>query len=294
VNTTTQYVSEEEITLRDVTADIFSRRYYILAAMLVLGSGGLALGLIKTKEYQSQIVVAPVSADSGHSGGLGALASQYGDLASLAGVSSPGASKKNESVAVLQSELLTETYITQQNLLPVLRNESWITRVRRWMGYEPKPLTLWQANQLFKKSVRTVRDDKLTGLIYLTITWKDPVVAAKWANDIVNLTNSYLRDKAIREAERNIGYLNEQAAKTNILEARQAVFALLKDELNNEMLAKGREDYALKVIDPAFAPEKPSSFGGLVLAIFGLIIGFVLSILAILAKRVFGNALAPR
>ena len=286
--------TDEEITLRDITKDVLSNRFYILAAMLVLGVGGLILGMVRTREYQAQIIVAPVAADSGHGSGLGALASQYGDLASLAGVSSPGTNKKNESVAVLQSELLTETYIKDQNLLPVLRTDSWLTRLQSSMGRQNKPLTLWQANQFFKKNVRTVRDDKLTGLIYVTITWKDPVLAAKWANDIVNLTNSYLRDKAIREAERNIGYLNEQAAKTNIIEARQAVFALLKDELNNEMLAKGREDYALKVIDPAFVPEKPSSFGGLVLSIFGLIIGLVLAILVILARRVFRNALSPR
>lgn len=291
MNATALNETEEVITLGDLLNDIRSGRYYVLAAMLTLAVGGFVLGLVKAKEYQAQIVIAPVGVDSGRSGALGALASQYGDLASLAGVSSPGASKKNESLAVLQSELLTETYIQDQDLLPVLRVDSWISHILNSVGLQSAPLTLWQANQIFKKNIRTVRDDKLTGMIFLTITWKDPVVAAKWANDLVKLTNSYLREKAIREAERHIGYLNEQAAKTNIIEARQAVFALLKDELNNEMLAKGREDYALKVIDPAFAPEKPSSFGKAVLALFGLTIGFVLSIFYILARRVFRNAL---
>lgn len=291
MNTTASNDTEKDITLRDLIADTVSARYYILVTMLVLAVGGFVLGLVKVKEYQAQIVVAPVASSSGSGGGIGALASQYGDLASLAGVSSPAASKKNESVAVLQSELLTETYIKDHNLLPVLHVDSWLTPIGKLIGHQRRPLTLWQANQFFKKNIRTVRDDKLTGMIFVTITWTDPAVAAQWANDLVSLTNSYLRDKAIREAERNIGYLNEQAAKTNIIEARQAVFALLKDEINNEMVAKGREDYALKVIDPAFAPEKPSSFGALVLAIFGLIIGLVLSLLGVLLRRVIRNAL---
>jgi uncharacterized protein involved in exopolysaccharide biosynthesis len=281
---------KKEITLEDLAADISSARYYIWATMLAFALAGLLLGLFREKEYEAQAVVAPAAADSGRMGGLGALASEYGDLASLAGVTSPGSSKKNETVAVLQSELLTETYIKEQNLLPVLRDDSWLSHIHILPARGNRAFTLWQANQFFEKNVRSVRDDKITGMIYLKITWKDPQLAAKWANDLVRLTNSYLRDKAIREAERNIEYLNDQASKTNILEARQAVFALLKDELNNEMVAKGREEFALRVIDPAFPPEKPSSFGARVLSIFGLFGGLMAAILVILVRRIFQNA----
>jgi len=51
------------------------------------------------------------------------------------------------------------------------------------------------------------------------------------------------------------------------------------------MLARGRDEYSLKVIDPAFAPEKPSSLGPLVLAILGAGVGFMVSLLWVLVKK---------
>jgi uncharacterized protein involved in exopolysaccharide biosynthesis len=101
----------------------------------------------------------------------------------------------------------------------------------------------------------------------------------------VRVTNQYLRDKAIREAERNIQYLNEQASRTNVVEAQKAIYSLLESEINKEMVARGRDEYALKVIDPAFVPERPSSPGPLVLGLLGLGLGCTAAVLIAFGKR---------
>jgi hypothetical protein len=49
-----------------------------------------------------------------------------------------------------------------------------------------------------------------------------------WANELVRMTNDYLRDQAIQESERNIAYLNDQASKTDAVGAKQAIYALPK------------------------------------------------------------------
>jgi uncharacterized protein involved in exopolysaccharide biosynthesis len=290
MTTTETNQDDEEISLREIAGDIRSARFRILAVVFALGIAGGLIGHFRQKQYESTVALMAVSGDSSRLGGLGALASQYGDLASLAGVSTPASSRKNEAVAVLQSELLTEAYIKSQNLLPILLDSPKASSIDRWRGSEQdrKP-TLWKANQYFKRNVRVVTDDKSTGLITLKITWKDPRLAAKWANDLVKITNTYLKDKAVREAERNIAYLNEQESKTTILEARQAIYSLLKNELDNEMLARGREEFALKVVDPAFPSEKPSSLGTVALGIFGLGFGLITSFLFILGRRVLRN-----
>ena len=89
--------------------------------------------------------------------------------------------------------------------------------------------SLWKANAYFKKKVRTVYNDPKTGLIILTITFGDPHIAAKWANDLVKLTNAYLRDKAVAESERNIAFLNEEAAKSDVVEVREAVYKIMRE-----------------------------------------------------------------
>jgi uncharacterized protein involved in exopolysaccharide biosynthesis len=95
--------------------------------------------------------------------------------------------------------------------------------------------------------------------VTLTITWTDPKVAAQWANGLAELTNNYLRQKAISESERNIAYLNDQLAKTSVVALRDSIYSLMESEIKKQMLARGTNEYALKVIDPAVPPEKPTS-----------------------------------
>ena len=180
-------------------------------------------------------------------------------LASLAGINLNGANQaKTEAIATLESEILTEQYIRQHDLLPILFSRDWNATTRQWDTTNPKKVpTLWQANRRFK-DVRSIEDDTKTGLITLTIRWKDPYVAAQWANGLVKLTNDYLRQRAIDEAERNISYLTAEVSKTNIVEVKSAIYLLMETEIKNEMIARGRDEYALRVIDPAVPPERKS------------------------------------
>jgi uncharacterized protein involved in exopolysaccharide biosynthesis len=234
------------------------------------------------KSYVASTVVAPESSANGSAlSGLSSLTSQLGGLASLAGITVSGDSKKFESIAVLQSEGLTEKYISGANLLPILFASKWDPQLKKWKSSNPKKIpTLWQANQYFKK-IRTVSTDAKTGLITLAITWKDPASAAVWANDLVRLTNEYMREKAIREAEAGIAYLNEQAIKTDVVAVKQGIYAMIQGEINKIMVAKGSEEFALKVIDQAFAPEKQYSPQPISWTVEGFVTGFLLSLFVV-------------
>lgn len=283
-------IYEDEITLRDVVAEIRSSRTLAIILLAIFTVGGAAVGLISDREYTASTVLSPNSEDnSGRfgGGGLSALAAQYGGLASLAGISLNGNKAKDEAMAIMRSEMLTESYIRDQNLLPVLYPNLWDPVTRKWRTSDPDKIpTLWKANRYFDKDIRTVVEDK-KGLVTLTIRWKDRRQAAQWANDLVKLTNSYLRNKAIQEAERNIAYLNEEANKTNVVDVKRAIYSLLETEINKSMVARGREEYALKVLDPAFVPEKPSSAGPKLLALLGFGLGCTVVVLTAFARRVF-------
>ena len=137
---------------------------------------GIVIGLVSAKEYVASTVLSPAAEDnSGHmGGGLSALASQYSGLASLAGITLPGGKGKDEAIAVLQSELLTESYIGEKNLLPVLYAMLWDPATSKWRtSYPEKIPTLWKANRFFNKQIRGVLEDK-KGLLILSIKWKDP------------------------------------------------------------------------------------------------------------------------
>jgi capsular polysaccharide biosynthesis protein len=275
---------QADITLEELLQALKDARWFIVAFVVVVTIAAGLIGRALPATYVARAVIAPVSnsAESSQMSGLAGLATQFGGIASLAGLSLSGDSKKWESIAVLESEALTEKYISQNNLLPLLYAKEWDPYRQTWMESDPAGLpTLWKANQFFAKKVRSVTIDNKTGLVTLAISWRDAATAAKWANDLIGLVNEYLRTKAIEQSERNIAYLNEQAAKTEAVGIKQAIYSLLQSEINREMLARGNEEYAFKVIDPARAPEKPASLATWMWMAAAFVASLVLSVVVV-------------
>jgi uncharacterized protein involved in exopolysaccharide biosynthesis len=292
--------AQEEISLGDVTRVVRRAKWLILALGFIGAALGYALAHLMPKEYEATITVSPVSAtaDSSHSGGgLNGLGSALGGLASsLTGMGLQTDTKKAETVAVLQSRALTERYISENNLLPLLYPRAWDSQRHTWNVTDPtKRPTLWKANQYFRGKVREVTTENKTGLVTMAIKWRDPHLAADWANGLVRMTNDYLRGKAIEESERNVRYLNEQALKVDTVGEKQAIYYLLENEINDEMLARGSIEYALKVIDPAQAPERASSPQPIIWTVVGGCLGGLLAFLVAGTRKSLGDSEAqPR
>jgi uncharacterized protein involved in exopolysaccharide biosynthesis len=277
---------EDEIGLYDLSSLFWSRRWLIVCVTAFTTLAAIGVTFLVHKKYQASIVISPISStdSSNRLGALNSVTSEFAGLASLAGISVGNDSKKSESLAVLQSEALTEAYIQKNDLLPVLYPKKWDAVAKKWKTSDPDEMpTLWKANRYFKNKIRDVVIDNKTSLVTLSITWYDPHVAAKWANDLVRMANDSLRDKEIAESERNIAYLNEEASKTDVVGIRQAVYTLMQSEINKVMVARGSEEFALKVVDPAFAPETPSSPKILLWGIGGFFGGCFFAMLGVLA-----------
>jgi hypothetical protein len=252
----------EEISFRELRQAAANGRWLIAVFVLACTAIAGTIASFVPKTYSATVVMASATngADAGRLGGAASLASQFGGIASLAGLSLPTNQREWQSVAVLESEALTENFIKDNDLLPVLYADKWDANAKRWKVSDSKDIpTLWKANRYFKRKIRAVAVDPKTGLITLQIKWRNADQAAAWANGLVEMANDYLRNKAIAESERSIAYLNQQAAKTTVLEARQAIFSVLEAEIDKAMLARGTKEYAFNILDPAFAPEKPSS-----------------------------------
>jgi uncharacterized protein involved in exopolysaccharide biosynthesis len=276
-------VADDEISLKEIVQLLQRRKWRLLLVILLFGAAAGVAAWLTPNTYRASIVVSAVTntPGSGSGGGLGSVVSQFSGLASLAGLAIGGDSKKFESVAVLQSEALTEEYIRDNSLLPVLYPKLWDPVGKRWKVTDPKKApTIWKATQRFKHSIANVSTDTKTGLVTLTITWKDANQAAKWANDLVSKTNDHLRSKAIVESDRNIAYLNTEVVKTDVVGVKTAIFSVLQSEISKEMLARGSDEYALKVVDPAVAPEDPYSPQPVMWVLIGIFSGLLVCVVA--------------
>jgi uncharacterized protein involved in exopolysaccharide biosynthesis len=274
-----------EVTVADLFALLRRGRWLIVAITGLMTAGALCASLLLPKHYEATVLVSAVSRRSGGSGigGMGSMLSSLGGLASLVGLSSSANASRAQDIATLKSQVLTQRYISEHQLLPILFAKKWNPAAHSWRT--KKVPTLWDGNRYFKEKVRSVTEDAKTGLIRVTVTWTDPDLAAQWANGIVKMTNDYLRTKAIDEANRDIAYLQRQADKTTEVEVKQAIYSLMQQEIRNAMIAKGEHEYALKVIDPAFVPEKPSSPKPLLWTIAGFLAGLATSLGALIVRE---------
>jgi uncharacterized protein involved in exopolysaccharide biosynthesis len=280
-------LSEEEISVKELVRIFWGGRYLVLGFTVALTVFALAYSLVATKKYDATTIVSPV-ADESNGGKLSSLVSQVSGLSSLtsmAGLPSNTNTQKAETVAVLQSNSLTQSYVLNNQLLPTLFPGQWDSVQHKWKVQGKDIPTVWKANVLFRKKIRTVATDSKTGLVGMTISWRDPQLAAKWANDLVKLTNDFLQKKAIDEAERNIAYLSEQASKTDVVGVRQAIYEIMQEEIKKMMLARGSNEFALKVIDPAVAPEKPTSPEPVIWTVMAFFGGLFLSLLVVLVRH---------
>jgi uncharacterized protein involved in exopolysaccharide biosynthesis len=211
--------------------------------------------LIASKWYRAQTVIAPISQE-GSSSVLGSLQSELGGLAALAGLDlQDGEQFKREALARLSSREFTYNFITEEGMLPILFADEWDVARATWIDDDPDSIpTLEDGFRLIQDEVRTVSEDRRTGLVKVTVDWKDAALAKRWANQLVVRINADMRSNASTQAEKNLEYLNKELAKTTVVELRQAINHLIESEVRKAMIANVHEEYAFRVIDPAFLP----------------------------------------
>jgi uncharacterized protein involved in exopolysaccharide biosynthesis len=264
--------------------------WLLIAIVAVAGAGaGLVVARIQSKVYRAEVLVTPVAQDAGSP--LHSLIGQYGGLASLAGIDLPkGGGSTSATVAVLKSRSFIEKFIADRNLLPVLFWKSWDASAKRWvLKSDQQPPSLQDGYGLFMKSVMHVEEDKDKDLITISVEWRDPQLAATWANDLVQRLNEAARARAITDAERSIEYLGKELEHTQTVEIRESIYALLQMQINNRMLANTRPDFAFSVLDPAQAPQRNRYVRPipLMLAAIGFFAGAAVALLAaLLAPRI--------
>jgi uncharacterized protein involved in exopolysaccharide biosynthesis len=280
--------SSDELSLREFLAILQSGKWLILVVTLLVTGGATAAAYLIPKTYEANVVVLPVAGGSG-SGSLSSLASKVGGLASLLGVSAGTDYKRTESIAVLKSNALIRRYITTHNLIPILYSSKWNASLNKWKDPQNAP-TLWDATQYFKKSIRTITVDGKTGLVTVSVHWRNPTVAATWANGLVQLTNDYLRQRAIKEANRDINYLGQEAQQTNVVQLKRAIFTVLQYELEQSMLARGTKEYAVTIIDPAVAPGQPRWPDKKLWIAVGIFLGLLCSCFFVIFRAALGDA----
>jgi uncharacterized protein involved in exopolysaccharide biosynthesis len=265
---------DDEIDLWTLWEMIWSDRWLIVATVGVFTLGGVTYALLAQEWFRADVVLSP----AGERGGNGGALAQFGGLKSLAGISLTG-SVEGESVAVLTSRDFARSFITDLNLMPVLLE-----------GSVPgdENLDVRDAVAAFD-SVRSVSTDNKSGLVTLSIRWKDPEIAAEWANALVERVNDRLRTQAQEKSERNVDFLQREIAATSVISLQQSMGRVLEGEMQKLLLARGNEEFAFKVIDRATAPKEREAPKRSLIAIMSMLAGAFTGIIVGLLRKAIMN-----
>jgi uncharacterized protein involved in exopolysaccharide biosynthesis len=254
-------------------------------------------------QYKATAVIAP--AQSGGSSMLGAMASQFGGLASLAGIDLGGSEggEAQEAMEIMQSWGFIEKFITKNNLaVEVFAAEGWSahnnklsidsslydSEQRQWVRNPPSGKTIeptsWELYKAFIERL-SVSSDKKTGLLSVSIEYYSPLIAKQWVDLYIATINEHMRDRKLAQVNRNIEYLEVQIEKTAIAGMREVFYQVIEEQIKNKMLAEASPEYAFTTVSRAMLPEEKSQPKRALICILATLLGGMLSVLVVLVMH---------
>lgn len=258
---------------------LFRGKLVVLAFAILSAAIAYAVTFRMIPAYRAEVLLSPI-AEGSQAGLLAAIGGQLGGLGGLVGAGLGADSRVDERIATLTSRALASRFIADQSLVQVFCDDGVIACTDG--RSRPAAATEEEANQalrLFTRRVLAVSEDKRSGLVRVSITWRDKRLAADWANRYVKLANQDLQERAIAESERRIQFLRDAAEKTQAVELRAAMYRLAESEIKSVMIATTRPDFAFRVVDPALVPDETARVRPrrALLAVAGAFLGFLLA-----------------
>jgi uncharacterized protein involved in exopolysaccharide biosynthesis len=290
---------EDEFDVRELVMRLWKDKWRLSAMGLAGAIVAAVIGFNTTPVYRATTVLVSATPDrSSLSSALGSALGSLNGLASLAGVNVGGAEAAvEEALAVMRSRQFTETFLRDFNLLPVLFADDWDAAGKKWKDPAKAP-TMGRAFKYFNERIRDISRDKKTGLVTLTIDWRDRPVAAQWANELVRRLNAEMRARAIAQSDASLEYLNKEIAGTLVVDTREAINRLIESQIRQRMIANVTQEFAFRVVDSAMTPEptdKVRPKKGVMIVIGGILGGMIGAIWVYFrsAPRRGATAIAP-
>ena len=281
----------EEIDLLEIFRIVWQGKWLITAITFVAAVIGLIVALLLPNVYRAEVLLAPNESQS--TDGLAALATQYGGLASLAGINldSGAIDKATIGLEILRSRKFVSDFIERHDLLvPLLAARGWDTdsgeleidandydvASKKWVRdvSPPKKVipSMQEAHDEFL-NIMSVKQDKKSGFITLSVEHYSPTVSKQWVDWLVQDINSTIMLQDVAEAEQAIAYLRDQIESTSVADLRAVFSRLVEEQTKTVMLAKISPEYVFRTVDPAVVPEFKAKPNRMLIILFATALG---------------------
>ena len=300
--------ADDEIDLRELWNVIWQGKWKIIAITFVFAVASVLYALSLPNIYKSEALLMPNSQES-KGGGIGALAGQLGGLASLAGISLGGGSsdKTGYALEVLKSRKFLYKFIEDNNLkVPLMAAKGWNRETntliidndvydessKKWLSndstpQQPEP-SLFKTYEILLKQNLSVSQDKESGMVTLAISHFSPSFSQQLVILLTKAINDTIKNQDLEEATKSINYLTKELNETNVTGMQTMFYQLIEQQQQTLMLTKVRDDYVLKVVDPAVVAENKAKPKRALIVVLGTMLGGILAVLLVFI-RYFSN-----
>ena len=303
-------VDDDLIDLKVVFDVIWRAKLVIIAITSFFAVVSVAVALLLPNQYKATVIVVPTESTSLSS--LGRLASQFGGLASLAGINVGGDSVTNNAVMAmelvktwdfldnfirdngLEVEIFaakgwkraTDQLVIDDDLYDISTGE-WVRNFDPSEGETAAPSS-WELYEELRDRI-AVNQDPSTGLITISVEYYSPIIAKEWVDLLVAAINSHLRVRDRDEASKSIEYLKQQIDQTSLAEMRNVFYQLVEEQTKNLMLTEVSDEYVFSTLSPARVPEEKSWPNRVLICIGGTFVGLILAVLIVFLRNIFGG-----
>ena len=295
-------IENEDIDLLEVLKSFWKNKILILLITLLFAIFSVSYSLSLPNIYTSSALLQINTNDSSNQ--VSDLASRYGGLASLAGISMPvtGSDKSSYVKETLLSRQFIEHLISFPNVKENLmasksfnsqegvieydlslydpKNKKWIREVPRGKTVIPSYL---EVHKELKKMISINQDDN-SGFLLIDFDHISPIFAYEFLTLMINEVNKIILDRDLNEAKQSLIFLQKKLIETNEKDIRTSINNLIGSQLQIIMLASVGDEYILKAIDRPFIPEEKTSPSRSLICISLTILGFIFSLIIVLLK----------
>ena len=295
--------ADDEIDLKELWNVIWQGKWKIIAITFIFAVASVLYALSLPNIYKSEVLLMPNSQES-KGGGLGALAGQFGGLASLAGINlgGGGTDKTGYALEVLKSRKFLYKFIDDNELkVQLMAIKKWekntneliydediyTPSTKEWVSGKVEQTTrepsIYSTYKSFVNNNLKVIKEQTSGMVTIAVEHYSPIIAKKIVDDLILAINNTIKLQDLSESTKSISYLRKELELTEVAGMQSMFYQLIEQQQQTLMLTKVRDDYVLKIIDPPIISESHGKPNRKVIVIVATILGFISSLFGIIA-----------
>jgi LPS O-antigen subunit length determinant protein (WzzB/FepE family) len=288
-NNTVKY--EDDFSMRDILTIFQNNQKWMLITVTAFFLASSIFIFFTPNTYKSSALLSIVDDTEAGGSGFQTMATRYGGLASIAGVSlgQDNDSKTDFVIATIRSRNFFEHLVNTLDILPsllaarsydaktktlILDEDMYDQKKKLWKGEIPG---MEIAHEQYFLNHLTLSEDNKTGFILLGFEHISPEFSYEITKIILTEANNLVRLQHMEEAARSLTYLNSALKDTLEIGTKSSITTLIEAQLKIQMLTKVRKNYILRPIDKPYLPERKSAPSRLKFIALSSILGFILS-----------------